>query len=84
LTRSPYVSILARASVRSDSGEILIALHDNAEDFAKAIVNAGTRRLMPDGGRLIGTSNREKKRHESTAFTQLPPGRYAMIEDQSE
>jgi len=65
--------------VRSDEGELLIALYDNADGFASAIANAATRGLMPDSGRLIGTSIRAKRGTQSTVFTQLPPGRYAAI-----
>jgi uncharacterized protein (DUF2141 family) len=34
---------------------------------------------MPDNGRLIGTAIRAKRGMASTMFTQLPPGRYAII-----
>src|SRR3954451_5460364 len=66
-------------SIRSDSGEILIALYDNAAGFLSAIANAATRGLMPDSGRLIGTTIRATRGSQSTVFTQLPPGRYAAI-----
>jgi len=66
-------------NVRSDQGELLIALYDNADGFANAIANAATRGLMPDSGRLIGTSIRAQRGTQSTVFTQLPPGRYAAI-----
>jgi uncharacterized protein (DUF2141 family) len=65
--------------IRSDSGEILIALYDNVAGFRSAIANAATRGLMPDSGRLIGTAIRAKRNSQSTVFTQLPPGRYAAI-----
>ena len=65
--------------VRSDSGEILVALYDNADGFRRAIANAAKRGLMPDSGRLIGTAIRAQGGTQSTVFTQLPPGRYAMI-----
>src|SRR5690349_1221481 len=66
-------------NVRSDGGELLIALYDNADGFKSAIANAATRGLMPDSGRLIGTSIRAQRGTQSTVFTQLPPGRYAAI-----
>ncbi|HEY0524782.1 MAG TPA: DUF2141 domain-containing protein [Stellaceae bacterium] len=66
-------------NVRSGEGELLIALYDNADGFASAIANAATRGLMPDSGRLIGTSIRAQPGTQSTVFTQLPPGRYAAI-----
>jgi uncharacterized protein (DUF2141 family) len=65
--------------VRSDVGEILIGLYDNADGFKSAIANAATRGLMPDRGRLIGTAIRAVRGTQSTIFTQLPPGRYAAI-----
>jgi len=65
--------------VRSDGGEILVALYDSADGFQSAIVNAAIRGLMPDSGRLIGTAIRAKRGRQSTVFTQLPPGRYAVI-----
>ena len=65
--------------VRSDKGELLIALYDNADGFKSAIANAATRGLLPDSGRLIGTAIRAQRGTQSTVFTQLPPGRYAII-----
>jgi uncharacterized protein (DUF2141 family) len=65
--------------VRSDSGEILVGLYDNADGFRNAIANAATRGLMPDSGRLIGTAIRANLGAVSTVFTQLAPGRYAAI-----
>jgi uncharacterized protein (DUF2141 family) len=65
--------------IRSDKGELLIALYDNADGFKSAIANAAIRGLMPDSGRLIGTSIRAQRGTQSTVFTQLPPGRYAAI-----
>jgi uncharacterized protein (DUF2141 family) len=70
---------LTITGIRSDVGEILIALYDNAAGFNTAIANAGTRGLMPDGGRLIGTAIRAKRGSQSTVFTQLAPGRYAVV-----
>src|SRR4051812_22368737 len=66
-------------NVRSDKGELLLALYDNADGFTSAIADAATRGLMPDSGRLIGTSIRAKRGTQSTVFTQLPPGQYAAI-----
>src|SRR5690349_10259145 len=65
--------------IRSDSGEILVALYDNADGFRGAIANAAKRGLLPDSGRLIGTAIRAKHGTQSTVFTQLPPGRYAIV-----
>jgi len=65
--------------VCSDKGELLIALYDNADGFKSAIAHANTRGLLPDSGRLIGTAIRAQRGAQSTVFTQLPPGRYAII-----
>lgn len=65
--------------VQSDNGEILIGLYNNPEGYVSALANAATRGLMPDSGRLIGTSIRAKVGSQSTVFTQLPPGRYAVV-----
>jgi uncharacterized protein (DUF2141 family) len=65
--------------VRSENGEILIALYDNEAGFLSAIANAETRGLIPETGRLIGTAIRAQRGSQSTVFTQLPPGRYAVI-----
>jgi uncharacterized protein (DUF2141 family) len=65
--------------VRSDSGEILVALYDNPDGFRSAIANTEKRGLMPDSGRLIGTAIRANRGTQSTVFTQLPLGRYAIV-----
>ena len=65
--------------VRSDGGEILVALYDSADGFQSAIANAARRGLMPDSGRLIGTAIRANQGTQSTVFTQLAPGRYAIV-----
>lgn len=65
--------------IRSDNGEVLIALYDNAAGFKSAIGHAAKRGLVPDSGRLIGTAIRAKRGAQSTVFTQLPPTRYAAI-----
>ncbi len=65
--------------VRSDAGEILIGLYDNAVGFKSAIANAAKRGLLPDSSRLIGTAIRAKRGVVSTVFTQLPKGQYAII-----
>jgi uncharacterized protein (DUF2141 family) len=70
---------LTIAGVRSNKGEILIALYDNADGFKSAIAHAGTRGLLPDSGRIIGTAIRAQRGAQSTIFTQLPPGQYAVI-----
>ncbi len=70
---------LTISGVRSDSGEILIGLYDNAGGFVAAIANATKNGLMVDSGRLVGVSMRAKTGSQSIVFTQLPPGRYALV-----
>src|SRR5690348_6328690 len=65
--------------VRSDAGELLIGLYADPEGFAGAIAHATTNGLAPDAGRLIGIAIRANAGDQSAAFTQLPPGRYAVI-----
>jgi uncharacterized protein (DUF2141 family) len=65
--------------VQSDKGELLIGLYDDADGFRNAIANAATRGLLPDSGRLIGVAIRAKRGTQSTVFTQLTPGRYAIL-----
>jgi uncharacterized protein (DUF2141 family) len=70
---------LAIDGVRSDRGEILIGLYQDADGFRRAIANAAKRGLVPDRDRLVGTAIRAKRGTQSTVFTQLAPGRYAII-----
>ena len=70
---------LTITGVRSDKGEILIGLYDNADGFKSAIAHGATRGLSPDSGRLIGTAIRAQLGTQSTVFTQLMPARYAII-----
>jgi uncharacterized protein (DUF2141 family) len=64
--------------VRSDKGEILIAVYKDPAGFAHAIANGSKRGLTPDSGRLAGCSIRAQIGSQSTVFTQLKPGRYAI------
>ena len=70
---------LTITGIRSDDGEILVALYDNPKGYESALANAAKRGIMPDSGRLIGTSIRAVAGSQSTVFTQLPPGRYALL-----
>ncbi len=65
--------------VRSDRGELLIGLYDTPAGFLGAISRASKSGLMADSGRLVGASIRAQSGTQSTVFTQLPPGRYAVI-----
>ncbi|HTT83495.1 MAG TPA: DUF2141 domain-containing protein [Rhizomicrobium sp.] len=64
--------------IRSDKGEILIALYKDPAGFARAIANGSRGGLTPDSGRLVGCSIRAQVGSQSTVFTQLKPGRYAI------
>ena len=82
LSTAPALSAELRLTINginSDNGKILIGLYDDGEGFRSAITNAAKRGLIPDAGRLIGTSIRAQQGKRSTVFTQLPPGRYAVI-----
>ena len=57
--------------VRSDSGEILIGLYDDADGFKNAIANAGKRGLVPDSNRLVGTAIRAQRGSQSTVSRSL-------------
>jgi uncharacterized protein (DUF2141 family) len=65
--------------VHSDRGELLIGLYDTPDGFLGAISRASKSGLMADSGRLVGASIRAQSGRQSTVFTQLPPGRYAVI-----
>jgi uncharacterized protein (DUF2141 family) len=65
--------------IRSDAGKILIALYDTPAGFEGAIGNSAIRGLMPYSGRLIGTAIRAKRGEQSTVFTLLQPGQYALF-----
>jgi uncharacterized protein (DUF2141 family) len=67
------------AGVRSDSGSIMIGLYDSAEGFGVAIKHATEAGLLTDRGRLVGAALRAAPGAQSIIFTQLPPGRYAVI-----
>jgi len=67
------------STVRSNDGEILIGLYNNAAGFQRAIANGSTRGLTPDSGRLAGMAIRARRGTQTAVFTQLPPGRYAVI-----
>jgi uncharacterized protein (DUF2141 family) len=65
--------------VRSESGELLIGLYNTAKGFEGAIANAETSGIMADRNRLVGVAMRAKSGAQQAVFTQLPPGRYAVI-----
>jgi uncharacterized protein (DUF2141 family) len=66
--------------VHSNAGEILIGLYDRADAFNLAIDSSATKSaLLPQAWRIVGASLRAKTGSQSIIFTQLPPGRYAVI-----
>jgi uncharacterized protein (DUF2141 family) len=67
------------AGIRSASGSIMIGLYDSAEGFGVAVKHATEAGLLTDKGRLVGVAMRAASGSQSIIFTQLPPGRYAVI-----
>jgi uncharacterized protein (DUF2141 family) len=67
------------AGIRSASGTVMIGLYDSGEGFGVAIKHATAARLLTDKGRLVGAAMRAAPGARSIIFTQLPPGRYAVI-----
>jgi uncharacterized protein (DUF2141 family) len=65
--------------IRSASGSVMIGLYDSAEGFGVAIKHATEAGLLTDRGRLVGAALRAAPGAQSIIFTQLPPGRYAVI-----
>jgi uncharacterized protein (DUF2141 family) len=65
--------------VRSDAGTVMIGLYDSAAGFNVAIKHATEAGLLTDKGRLVGAAIRAAAGAQSIVFTQLPPGRYAVI-----
>lgn len=67
------------AGVRSDTGTLMIGLYDTAAGFDVAIKHATEAGLLTDKGRLVGAAIRAAAGAQSIIFTQLRPGRYAVI-----
>jgi uncharacterized protein (DUF2141 family) len=65
--------------VRSREGTIMIGLYDSAEGFNVAIKHSTEAGLLNDKGRLVGAALRAAAGAQSTIFTQLRPGCYAVI-----
>lgn len=65
--------------VRSHQGSLMIGLYDSAEGFNVAIKHSTAAGLLNDKSRLVGAAIRAAGGTQSTVFTQLPPGRYAVI-----
>jgi uncharacterized protein (DUF2141 family) len=57
----------------------MIGLYDTAASFEAAIANSTKVGLLKDKGRLVGVTMRARTGSQSIVFTQLSPGRYAII-----
>lgn len=65
--------------VRSHQGTLMIGLYDSTEGFNVAIKHSTEAGLLNDKSRLVGAAIRAAGGTQSTVFTQLRPGRYAVI-----
>jgi uncharacterized protein (DUF2141 family) len=65
--------------VRSGSGTIMIGLYDSNDGFLAAIKHSTEVGLLNDKGRVVGAALRAAAGSQSIVFTQLNPGRYAVI-----
>ena len=65
--------------VSSSSGTLMIGLYDSEDHFRSAIANAANVGLLNDRSRLVGIAMRAVAGAQSAVFTNLKPGRYAVI-----
>jgi uncharacterized protein (DUF2141 family) len=65
--------------VRCGSGTIMIGLYDSSAGFLAAIKHSTEVGLLNDKGRVVGAALRAAVGSQSIVFTQLVPGRYAVI-----
>lgn len=65
--------------VASSSGTIMVGLYDGEDHFRSAIANAANMGLLNDRSRLVGIAMRAIAGTQSVVFTNLKPGRYAVI-----
>jgi uncharacterized protein (DUF2141 family) len=65
--------------VASSSGTIMVGLYDSEDHFRAAIANAANLGLLNDRSRFIGIAMRAVEGTQSVVFTNLKPGRYAVI-----
>jgi uncharacterized protein (DUF2141 family) len=65
--------------VSSSTGSVLIGLYDSDEHFQVAIKASAKVGLLNDRARLVGISMRAIAGMQSVVFTNLEPGRYAVI-----
>jgi uncharacterized protein (DUF2141 family) len=83
LTALPVGAAELRISIdgiRSSKGTVLIGLYDSPETFRRAIEAAGTAGFLNDPQRFAAVSLRANAALKSSVvFSNLPPGRYAVI-----
>jgi uncharacterized protein (DUF2141 family) len=65
--------------VEASSGTIMVGLYDSEDHFRSAIANAANVGLLNDRARLVGIAMRAVAGTQSVVFTNLKPGRYAVI-----
>jgi uncharacterized protein (DUF2141 family) len=65
--------------VASSAGSLMIGLYDGEDHFRAAIANAANVGLLNDRSRLVGIAMRAVAGTQSVVFTNLKPGRYAII-----
>jgi uncharacterized protein (DUF2141 family) len=65
--------------VASSSGSLMVGLYDSEDHFRSAIANAANVGLLNDRSRLVGIAMRAVAGTQSVVFTNLKPGRYAVI-----
>jgi uncharacterized protein (DUF2141 family) len=65
--------------VRSDDGAVMIGLYDDPVGFVAAIKDSTKNARLNEPTRRVGVSMRATAGFQSIVFTDLPPGRYAII-----
>lgn len=65
--------------VASSSGTLMVGLYDSQDHFRSAIASAADAGLLNDRSRLVGIAMRAAAGTQSVVFTNLKPGRYAVI-----
>jgi uncharacterized protein (DUF2141 family) len=70
---------VAIQGVASSSGTLMVGLYDSEQHFRAAIANAGKLGLLNDRSRLVGIAMRAVAGTQTVVFTDLKPGRYAIV-----
>jgi uncharacterized protein (DUF2141 family) len=65
--------------VRSSTGTLMIGVYDSPENFNTAVDKAAETGTLNDPTRPVGVALRAIAGTQSTVFTNLNPGRYAII-----